>query len=93
MGDDVQFNIKLCDTENRTLFISESMRHLNQEYTCTIPELTVFEGTIPVAKLLADYDKIALDATMSVFNRFGWLNKDMESVLKNDQEKLLKGFF
>jgi hypothetical protein len=93
LGDSIQIKIELFGTNNRKLIIADPFRHLHDDYICQIEHLTVFEGVIPITKLLADYDKIALESTMRVFNKFGWLNPDMEKVLKNDQEKILKGFF
>ena len=93
MGDSIDIKIEIFGTEERVLIMGEPMRHLHDSYSCTIDKITVFDDTVTFAKILADYDKIALDSTMSVFNKFGWINPDMKNVLKNDQEKILRGFF
>lgn len=93
MGNAIQLDIKLYGTKDRMLIMDEPFRHLHDNYVCHIDEMNVFKGKIPTTKILADYDKIALDATIEVFNKFQWNNPDIKKVLKNDQEKLLKGFF
>jgi len=93
MGDTIRIEIELHNTSQRKLIAEDIFRALHDSYICQVNDLEVFKGDIPLPKMLADFAEIALDATVKTYNKFNWLNLQIKDVLRNDQEKLLKGFF
>lgn len=81
-----QISIKLLGMDGRLL--DEPGRVLSREYIARVDEIT-FDKVIETELLIATSSEIALDATVSIFERFNW-EYPSRQVLVEDQRKLLE---
>ncbi len=84
-------SITLHGMKDRKLTFFDSRRFLFNGYTCNIPDLKR-EKNITIDELLGKGDKIALNHTIWILNRFNWLEPPIER-LEEEQQKFLKGTF
>lgn len=89
LGNECIIYINLHDTRDRKLFMLDIRRHILAEYICAIEKIDR-EYPLTIEELIANSSKLSLDHTIWLFQRFNWDNPP-ESVLKEDQEKLLRG--
>ena len=80
--------ITLMGTQDRLLSSWNPARHLSMSYASSLPEIAN-EQTIQAEDLLASSSEFALDCTLHLFERFGWLHASRE-MLAEDQRKLLE---
>ena len=84
-------SVTLSGTEGRQLFFYEAGRYLSLDYRCRVPSLTV-ERSVAASDLMARADEIAIDASVHVLERFGWLDVG-RGVLLEDQKRFLERRF
>lgn len=68
------------------------MRSLHRDYVCQIDFVDLPEKTIDANDIQANYAKMALDATLEVFDRFNWKydEKSIKNILVKDQDNFFK---
>lgn len=86
----LKISITLHGMKNRRLVTTEIERSLFDIYFCKIENITL-NKEIAVNEIIAANNELAVDATCHVFERFSWLEPP-KRVLKEEQDKFLKGF-
>jgi len=86
----VHISLKLKNNDNRSLIFEDSFRILYADYKSKINEIIIARD-VTVEDILANSSSLAMDVTVEIFHRFNWLAEDIKNVLKDDQEKFLKG--
>jgi len=90
LGSNVTINIVLNGMQNRRLATLDFGRSLFRDYECTLPSLPISK-TVPTTDLISHGHDMALDTTVWIFQRFGWMSTDVKSVMASDQQRFLKG--
>lgn len=90
----VEIIIELHGVDNRMLTFWDSFgRYLSRPYICEFPDGVLSVSKIITRDILSDnYEDLALDATIEIFNKFNWTNVSKQ-VFKEDQKKLLERRF
>lgn len=86
----LHISLKLKNTNNRSLIFEDQFRTLFGDYRSKINEISIAKD-ITVEDILANSPNLAMDVTVEIFHKFSWLSQDIKKVLKDDQEKFLKG--
>lgn len=84
----VDLEICLKGTQDRTLFFWQPGRYTNKAYTCALPEIR-FEKQHSQEDLLGAARELAITATVSIFERFNWMDPPLP-LLQNEQQKLIE---
>ena len=84
----LQILIKLVHMKGRRLFNWDPARYLRKEFICGIDEIPI-EKEFSAPEIIAAGHDEALDATLYIFERFGWLNPSRQ-ILAEDQRKFLE---
>ncbi len=89
LGESCTMSIGLYDTKNRQL-VTDHRRHLLGHYICNMDKLPSNDQILRTQDLIANSAELSLEKAVWIFQRFNW---DLVSigVLKEDQEKFLKG--
>lgn len=91
LGDTIEISIELGNSEGRELFFwGNFSRHLDRKYICTFrDENLMIKRIIQKEELIANYDKLALDACLEIFKKFNWTQVPRQ-VFDEDQRKFLQ---
>ncbi len=89
-SDGLTIRIDLNKTMNRKLFISAWGRTLHREYICNIDVLP-HKLELSQEEILGKARELALKHTLWIFERFSWSAEHLPKLLKDDQDKFLKG--
>lgn len=89
LGRECVIYICLYDTKDRQLIMLDPRRHTWGEYKCVIEKIPR-ELTLSSDQLITNSSELSMDHAIWLFQRFNWKNPP-RGVLKEDQQKLLKG--
>ncbi|MDE1818698.1 MAG: hypothetical protein KGI19_08860 [Thaumarchaeota archaeon] len=90
--DALLISIKMHNAENRILQFVDTMRFLHSEYTCRVNDIEV-KKTPMIPDLLSNWQDMAIESTIELFELFNWHSPDIIKWLKKDQEEFLTGRF
>lgn len=84
----VYISIQLCRIKNYRLFLWDPFRSLNGIYISDTPKINL-ESTKGTEELLAKGHEEAINQTISLFERFNWIDPPRE-IMVEEQKKLLE---
>lgn len=85
---EMEMSLELYDMNNRQLFFWDATRTLFRAYICHIPTITK-QQPISVERLLGSSAELALETTLSIFERFNW-DEPPRGIFVEEQKKLLE---
>ncbi len=84
----IKIKIELHGMADRQLFFYDSSRDLRRDYRSAIPDIE-YEKIILKEELIATFDKLALNSTAYIFERFNW-NISSPMMFSEEQKKFLE---
>lgn len=88
--DKIYISLKLHDVKGRSLATSEPLRILYKDYKCMIDAIT-FEKIYDHKGFDENLSNYIMEAVKDIFQRFGWISKDVEKALMPDLKDFLAG--
>ncbi|MDW7681967.1 MAG: hypothetical protein SCK70_15500, partial [bacterium] len=84
----ITISIALHGMKDRVLFFWDRSRHLSRTYMSNIDKIT-FEQKYPLDSAISESAKLAMKATIYIFERFNWAHHS-DLFFPEEQKKLLE---